>query len=331
MLKVISLFSGVGGIDLPFERRGCKIVFANDFDANVIITYNENFKDKATLADITKLDVNTIPYGDILIGGFPCQPFSVAGYRKGFEDTRGTLFFNVANILKEKKPKVLMLENVKNLVSHDDGNTFQVILKTLKDLGYHVKHAVLNACEYGNMPQNRERIYIVGFLDENSYKNFNFPDPIPLSKTLFDVIDFENKVADKYYYTKSNYPKIIKAFDKVGPEVGVVYQWRRVYVRSNKSGCVPCLTANMGTGGHNVPLVYTKFGLRKLTPKECFNVQGFPSDYKLPDISDSHLYKQAGNSVCVGVIDRIVENIMSAINHEIWNGTFPEPSNELTY
>ena len=316
MLKVISLFSGVGGLDLPFEKAKCKIIFANDFDINATITYNENFKTKSILADITTYDISKIPDGDILIGGFPCQPFSVAGYRKGFEDTRGTLFFNVINILKEKKPKVIMLENVKNLVSHDNGNTIHVILNSLKELGYHVKHAVLNACEYGNMPQNRDRIYIVGFLNENSYKNFVFPDTIPLTKNLFDVIDFENKVDEKYYYTKTKYPKIMKAFEKVGLEPGVVYQWRRVYVRSNKSGCVPCLTANMGTGGHNVPLVYTKYGLRKLTPKECFNVQGFPDNYKLPNISDSHLYKQAGNSVCVGVVERIVLNILESIKNE---------------
>lgn len=314
MHKVISLFSGVGGIDLPFEEAKCEIVFANDFDANAVTTYNKNFKTKAILDDITKYNVQDIPDGDILIAGFPCQPFSIAGYKKGFEDTRGTLFFNVANILNEKKPKIILLENVKNLVSHDNGNTFQVILNTLKDLGYHVKHAVLNACEYGDMPQNRERIYIVGFLDEKSYKNFVFPDPIPLKKTIFDVIDFENKVDDKYYYTKTKYPKIMKAFDKVEPRIGVVYQWRRVYVRANKSGCVPCLTANMGTGGHNVPLVYTKFGLRKLTPQECFNVQGFPKTFELPNISDAHLYKQAGNSVCVGVIERIVQNILEAVD-----------------
>lgn len=316
MIKVISLFSGVGGIDLPFDRAKCKIVFANDFDKNATITYNANFETKATLGDITSYDVSKIPNGDILIGGFPCQPFSIAGYRKGFEDTRGTLFFNVANILKEKKPSVVMLENVKNLVSHDNGNTIQVILNTLKELGYHVKHAVLNAYEYGNMPQNRERIYIVGFLNEDAYKNFVFPDPIPLTKTLEDVIDFESKVDDKYYYTKSKYPKIMNAFNKIQLEKGVVYQWRRVYVRANKSGCVPCLTANMGTGGHNVPLVYTKFGLRKLTPKECFNVQGFPKDFILPNMSDAHLYKQAGNSVCVGVIERIVENIIFSIKQK---------------
>ena len=163
MKKVVSLFSGVGGIDLPFENNGFEIVFANDFDPKAVETYNANFDTKALLGDITKIEINTIPKGDVLIGGFPCQPFSIAGYQKGFEDTRGTLFFNVASILKEMKPSVVMLENVKNLVSHDGGNTFSVILKTLEELGYYVKHAVLNACEYGNMPQNRERIYIVGF------------------------------------------------------------------------------------------------------------------------------------------------------------------------
>lgn len=246
MKKVISLFSGVGGIDLPFEENGFQIVFANDFDEKATITYNVNFENKAKLADITLINPNIIPDADCLIGGFPCQPFSIAGYRKGFEDTRGTLFFNVANIIKEKRPAIILLENVKNLVSHDNGNTFQVILKTLKELGYHVKHAVLNASTYGDMPQNRERIYIVGFLDKQHYKNFDFPEPIKLTKTIFDLIDFENKVDEKYYYTKNKYPHILKEFEKIEPKIGVVYQWRRVYIRENKSNVVPCLTANMG-------------------------------------------------------------------------------------
>ena len=310
--KVISLFSGVGGIDLAFEKNGYQIVFANDFDERATITYNANFETKAILGDITTIDPKTIPDADVLIAGFPCQPFSIAGYRKGFEDTRGTLFFNVANILKIKKPSVVLLENVKNLVGHDNGNTFQVILGTLKELGYKVKHSVLNADEYGNMPQNRERIYIVGFLNEDEYRSFEFPDPLPLTKTIYDVIGFDDKVDAKYYYTKAKYPKIYNAFTKISPQKGVVYQWRRQYVRANKSNVVPCLTANMGTGGHNVPLVYTDNGLRKLTPRECFNIQGFPSDYILPDIADGSLYKQAGNSVCVGVLERIAQNIYKA-------------------
>lgn len=316
MAKIISLFSGVGGIELPFVENGHEIVFANDFEEKATITYNLNFAHKALCADITKIDVKEIPNGDILLGGFPCQPFSVAGYRKGFEDTRGTLFFDVCRILKEKKPSVVFLENVKNLVSHDNGKTFQIILRTLQDLGYYVKHAVLNASEYGNMPQNRERIYIVGFLKKEQYHHFEFPDPVPLTTKLTDIIDFDGAKDKKYSYTKAKYPKIFNAFKKIEPSIGVIYQWRRQYIRGNKSGVCPCLTANMGTGGHNVPLIYTKFGLRKLTPRECFNVQGFPKDYVLPDsIADSALYKQAGNSVCVGVIRRIALNIDEALKY----------------
>jgi DNA (cytosine-5)-methyltransferase 1 len=314
MRRIISLFSGVGGIELPFVKNEFAVVFANDFEPKAIKTYNLNFEINALCADISKINPDNIPDGDILVGGFPCQPFSVAGYRKGFEDTRGTLFFNVCKILEAKRPAVVLLENVKNLVSHDSGKTFEVILNSLENLGYHVKHAVLNACEYGNMPQNRERIYIVGFLNASHYKNFEFPNPVRLKTSLADLLDFKSKVDDKYYYTKKKYPRIYNAFTKEKPIKGVVYQWRRQYVRANKSNLCPCLTANMGTGGHNVPLIYTDYGLRKLTPRECFNVQGFPKSYKLPtDLADSALYKQAGNSVCVGVIDRIAENIIKAM------------------
>lgn len=316
MARIISLFSGVGGIELPFIENGHCVVFANDFDEKAVTTYNLNFEHKAICADITKTNIDEIPDGDILIAGFPCQPFSVAGYRKGFEDTRGTLFFDVCRILEAKRPQVVFLENVKNLVSHDNGRTFQVILRSLQDLGYSVKHAVLNASEYGNMPQNRERIYIVGFLNKEQYLHFEFPNPISLKTKLFNIIDFNNLVDKKYYYTKAKFPKIYNEFKKIDPLVGVVYQWRRQYVRANKSGVCPCLTANMGTGGHNVPLVYTQNGLRKLTPRECFNVQGFPTNYILPDnLPDSALYKQAGNSVCVGVIRRIAKNIDEALRN----------------
>lgn len=316
MARVISLFSGVGGIDLPFVNHGHEIVFANDFEPKAVKTYNLNFDTNAICADITKVDPNTIPDADILVGGFPCQPFSVAGYRRGFEDTRGTLFFDVCRILEAKRPAVVFLENVKNLVSHDDGRTFEVILNSLRDLGYHVKHAVLNATEYGNIPQNRERLYIVGFLNENQYYHFEFPEPIRLTTRLDDIINFHDAVEDNYYYTRRKYPKIYSAFQRENPEIGIIYQWRRQYVRANKSGVCPCLTANMGTGGHNVPLIFTDNGLRKLIPRECFNVQGFPQNYILPqDLADSALYKQAGNSVCVGVINRIVENITRALNN----------------
>ena len=315
MAKIISLFSGVGGIELPFVENGHEVVFANDFDEKATITYNLNFDHKALCADITKIDVNDIPDGDILIGGFPCQPFSIAGYRRGFEDTRGTLFFDVCRIINAKHPQVVFLENVKNLVSHDNGRTFQTILTALRDLGYHVKFAVLNASQYGNMPQNRERIYIVGFLNNEQYYHFEFPDPIPLETSIEQIIDFVNSPNKKYFYTRSKYPRIYNAFQRIGPEIGTIYQWRRQYVRANKSGVCPCLTANMGTGGHNVPLINTEKGIRKLTPRECFNIQGFPENFNLPHLSDCALYKQAGNSVCVGVIRRIAEKIDEALQY----------------
>lgn len=313
MNRVISLFCGVGGIDIAFENAGFKTVFANDIDIYACKTFDNNFNIKATCDDVKNLKAKDLPDFDCLIAGFPCQAFSVAGYRKGFEDTRGTLFFEIARILQEKKPQVVFLENVKNLVAHDNGKTFNVILSSLKDIGYHVRYMVLNACEYGNIPQNRERIYIVGFLNEDFANRFYFPNPIPLTTKLKDVIDFDHKIEEKFYYTEEKYPKIVKAMKEFNNQ-DTLYQWRRQYVRQNKSNLSPTLTANMGTGGHNVPLVITNYGIRKLTPKECFNLQGFPQDFKLPNISTAQLYKQAGNSVCVTVIERIAKNRFDIIN-----------------
>ena len=307
MNKVVSLFSGVGGIDLAFENAGFQTVFANDIDKYACETFDNNFNIKATCEDVKNIKAQDLPEFDCLIAGFPCQAFSVAGYRKGFEDTRGTLFFEIARILKERKPQIVFLENVKNLVSHDNGKTFEVILSTLKEIGYHVRYMVLNACEYGNIPQNRERIYIVGFLNEDFANRFYFPMPIQLKTTLRDLIGYNKLVDEKYYYTENKYPRIVKAMEDFQNE-DTLYQWRRQYIRQNKSNMSPTLTANMGTGGHNVPLVRTQYGIRKLTPKECFNIQGFPENFKLPDMSTAQLYKQAGNSVCVTVIQRIAES-----------------------
>lgn len=253
-----------------------------------------------------------------MLAGFPCQAFSVAGYRKGFDDEkgRGTLFFELVRIFKEKKPEIIFLENVKNLVSHDNGNTFQVILQELQNEGYSIKFQVLNAMEYGNIPQNRERIYIVAFKNKEHYKNFEFPLPIKLETKLSDVIDFNTKIDDRYYYTEGKYKGDIyeQLVEAMKDDNQDIYQWRRKYVRKNKSGVVPTLTANQGEGGHNVCLIKTKNGIRKMTPHECFNVQGFPKDFVLPEeMSDAKLYKQAGNSVCVSVIQRIAENIKEAV------------------
>lgn len=290
-------------------------VYANEADPYPVQTFELNSDVKVDCRDIREVIPEKLPDFDVCLAGFPCQSFSVAGYRQGFKDTkgRGTLFFEVARIIEAKKPKIVFLENVKNLVTHDNGNTLTVILDTLAQLGYHTKYKVLNAREYGNIPQNRERIYIVGFLDEKQYNKFTFPDALPLTTQLTDIIDFHTKLDDKYYYTPNKYKgdiydKLVLAMD----DDRAVYQWRRRYVRKNKSGVVPTLTANQGMGGHNVCLIKTDNGIRKMTPRECFNAQGFPTTFQLPNIAESRLYKQAGNSVCVSVIKRIADNIVLA-------------------
>jgi DNA (cytosine-5)-methyltransferase 1 len=309
--KTIDLFAGIGGIRTGFENVGFKTVFANDFDAPCKQTYDLNFKDsKLVVEDIRKIGIDDLPEFDFILGGFPCQAFSIAGYRKGFDDpkNRGNLFFDIARIIEAKKPEGFMLENVKNLKSHDEGNTFKIIEETLKNLGYHVKAKVLNTMEYGNVPQNRERIYIVGFKNKEYYDEFEFPIPVKLTTKVTDLL--EKNVPEKYYY---NGKPLFEKLKKDIKEEGKVYQWRRQYVRENKSGVCPTLTANMGMGGHNVPIIKDKKGIRKLTPLECARIQGFPSNFKLPNLADSALYKQLGNSVSVPVVEAVAKQMMKAM------------------
>lgn len=309
----ISLFAGVGGIDLGFEQTGrVNTVWANEFDKNASITFKANHNIKLHVDDIHNVAKSELPKVDIVLSGFPCQAFSIAGYRKGFDDERGNLFFETLDVIKAANPQVVFLENVKNLVTHDSGNTFKVILEALEQNGYYVKHQVLNGRYYGNVPQTRERIYIVGFKNEQAFKRFNFPEPIELTAKLADVIDFDSKVDDKYYYSADK-QRFYDQLEETITSQDTIYQWRRKYVRENKSGVCPTLTANMGTGGHNVPLIKAKHGIRKLTPRECFSMQGFPKDFILPEIANGQLYKQAGNSVVVPVIKRIADHIILAL------------------
>lgn len=332
--KVISFFAGVGGIDLGFELGGnFHVIYANEFDKNARKTYESNFNLKVDFRDIRDVPASDVPDADVLLAGFPCQPFSVAGYRKGFEDERGSVFFDTLRIIVEKKPQVVFLENVKNMVTHDEGNTFKVIREALEMNGYYLKWAVLNAKDYGNIPQNRERIYIVGFRSKEAFHHFKFPEPVPLTAQLSEYIDFNNKVDDKYYYNEDKNPTFYHKLEETITNQDTVYQWRRQYVRENKNGVVPTLTANMGTGGHNVPLILSKHGIRKLTPRETFNIQGYPRHYRLPEeIADGQLYKQAGNSVVIPVIKRIAANIEKALQHS--NEVIETPWNNrytLTY
>ncbi|MDO8572121.1 MAG: transcriptional repressor LexA [bacterium] len=310
--KTIDLFAGVGGIRLGFEKAGFETVFANDFDELCKSTYDLNFlTSKLIVEDIRSIGIDDLPKFDFLLGGFPCQAFSIAGYRQGFNDEkgRGNLFFDVARMIEARKPEGFLLENVKNLKSHDNGKTFIIIEETLKNLGYHVKVKVLNSMEYGNIPQNRERIYIVGFKNRDYIEKFSFPVPIKLTIKITDLL--EKEVPEKYYYNGKPLFEKLKDFVK---EEGKVYQWRRQYVRENKSGVCPTLTANMGMGGHNVPIIKDRNGIRKLTPLECARIQGFPSDYKLPKITDSALYKQFGNSVSVPVVEAVAKQMMRAMS-----------------
>ena len=312
---IASFFGGVGGIDLGFEQsKKFSTVYINEFDKNAQETISLNFPDVyLDRRDIHDVKANEVPPTDIIVGGFPCQAFSIAGYRKGFDDERGDLFFELLRIINHHKPKAIFVENVKNMVTHDHGNTFKVIREALTLNGYLIKWKVLNGKDYGNVPQNRERIYIVGFLDKNAFDNYSFPDSITLTNGLDTVIDFNSEVEEKYYYRKGIQPFYDKLEETIKSQSSV-YQWRRQYVRENKSGVVPTLTANMGTGGHNVPIILSDHGIRKLTPRETFNVQGFPKTFKLPPISNGQLYKQAGNSVVVPVIKRIADNIALALD-----------------
>lgn len=313
--KFIDLFAGIGGFRLALRNLGGKCVFTSEWDKEAQKTYRANFGE-VPFGDITKEQIkNYIPDDfQVLCAGFPCQAFSIAGNRKGFADTRGTLFFDLEQIIAKHRPKAVFLENVKNLVTHDNGNTFKVILETLENkLGYKVYHQVLNSMKHANVPQNRERIFIVAFDPKQvkNYANFSFPKPIPLTKSIHDFLDQE-KQEDIYYYKKNHpyFPELTKTI----VSKNTVYQWRRIYVRENKSNVCPTLTANMGAGGHNVPLIKDDFGIRKLTPKECFAFQGYPmKKYILPAVSNSSLYMQAGNSVTTSLVERIGREIIKVI------------------
>jgi DNA (cytosine-5)-methyltransferase 1 len=314
-IRIGDFFCGVGDIRLGFERESeiFQTVFSNDINEKAIETYKLNFPDfKVCNKPIEKLTEKDIPDFDIFCGGFPCQPFSIAGKMGGFNDTRGNLFFEIIRILRFKKPKIVFLENVKNIVSHDSGKTFQKIKSELEACGYYIKYKILDTCKYGNIPHHRERVFIIGFLDKDKYEKFNFPEKIPLTNSIISFL--EKDVDKKYYYSEKSkiYPEL-KKYVVNHIRSGQVYQWRRKYVRENKSGVCFCQTSNMGTGGHNVSIILDDIGIRKLTPRECFNLQGFGKKFRLPKISDSALYCQSGNSVSVRVIKRLAESILESI------------------
>lgn len=330
--SVGSLFAGVGGICHAFQGASCDVLWANEIDSNACTTYRLNNKDTQLLeCDIKDLHGKDLQDIDILTAGFPCQPFSQAGHGKGFNDERGELFFEVPKLLKKLKPKSYLLENVRTLATHNNGESFEIVKNEMLNAGYSFIPFVLNAAKYTDIPQGRERIYILGFKDESDYfynkpiklnendiddcllsQSFNIPKET--KKTPKKIKDFlEGKVDKNYFYTDTTNHIHQKIREKVTND-NTVYQYRRYYVRENKSNVCPTLTANMGGGGHNIPIVLDEKIPRKLTPKECFNLQGFPPNFQLPDITKGQLYKQAGNSVVVPMVQKIAKEMIRVLN-----------------
>jgi DNA (cytosine-5)-methyltransferase 1 len=308
-LKMIDLFAGTGAFSYAFHSTNkVETVFANDLLESSESIFNLNNTVKLTKKDLITIKENEIPEFNILTGGFPCQPFSIAGAQKGFDDERSNVFWKILSIIKAHSPKVVILENVKNLQSHENGITFKIIIENLTNCGYHVKHNIINTCKVTHIPQNRERIYIVCFKDKSLFDKFNMDFDKIENSNIMDLLDED--VPEKYYYTdKSAIYNELKQNVTSHIKNNTIYQYRRYYVRENKHNVCPTLTANMGTGGHNVPIILDDKGIRKLTPRECFNLQGFPKDYKLPVLADSKLYSLAGNAVSIPVVTLIANRI----------------------
>ena len=321
-LRMIDLFAGTGAFTSAFKDTGMvEVVFANDMVEHSKTIYDENFgigidggvgHHRLTLKNLIDIKVEDIPPHDILTGGFPCQPFSIAGLQEGFKDIRSNVFWKILDIIDYHKPTCIILENVKNLLSHDDTKTFSTIKTNLEERGYYLCYKVLNTAVITGIPQHRERIYIVGMKSKRVFDKFNLEFPVVKKKNM--SLFLERDVSVKYYYTdKSSTWELVK---NSVIKKDTFYQYRRVYVRENKSNECPTLTANMGGGGHNVPLILDDKGIRKLTPRECFNLQGFPSSYRLPNMSDTNLYKLAGNAVSVPVVKLIADRLIPLLQVE---------------
>ena len=308
--RVASMFSGIGGICLGFKQAGFEIVWANDIDHAACMTYRHNFGNHYLVeGDIRDIDAGSLPDFEVLTAGFPCQPFSIAGRQKGFKDKRGNLFFEITRIVDVKRPPVIFLENVANLIEHDEGKTFLVIYNSLAQFGYTVYYKVMAANNYGNLPQIRKRIYIVALRDEE--KIYYHPDPVPLKVLSDQIINRHIKKDSLYYYNGLPLYDYLKEnmWDK-----DAIYRITDHEVRRTKNAMCPTLTANMGTYPDRVPVVWDDYGIRKLTIRECLDFQGFPKNFEFPkEISLDDAYKQLGNTVCVPVIKRIADNIRKVL------------------
>lgn len=315
MPSVCSLFSGIGGIDLGFIQAGFDIVWANEMDAAACRTYRHNFPNTNLIeGNIKRIATSDIPDCDVLTAGFPCQPFSIAGLQKGFKDRDGNLFFEITRIIDAKRPKVVFLENVPNLMEHDDGKTFLVIFNGLAQFGYTVYYRVLASNDYGNLPQIRKRIYIVAIREDISNRLYQYSEPMELTLKSSDIINRSVKQHDIYYYTEG------KMYDRLVAHMKdrkAIYRITDTEVRWTKNQMCPTLTANMGTHKDRVHVVWDDYGIRKMTLRECLDFQGFPKEFYFPNtITIDDAYKQIGNTVSVPVIARLATKIKEILMEE---------------
>lgn len=315
MPSVCSLFSGIGGIDLGFIQAGFDIVWANEMDAAACRTYRHNFPNTNLIeGDIKRIATSDIPDCDVLTAGFPCQPFSIAGLQKGFKDRDGNLFFEITRIIDAKRPKVVFLENVPNLMEHDGGKTFLVIFNGLAQFGYTVYYRVLASNDYGNLPQIRKRIYIVAIREDISNRLYQYPEPMELTLKSSDIINRSVKQHDIYYYTEG------KMYDRLVAHMKdrkAIYRITDTEVRWTKNQMCPTLTANMGTHKDRVHVVWDDYGIRKITLREGLDFQGFPKEFYFPNtITIDDAYKQIGNTVSVPVIARLATKIKEMLMEE---------------
>lgn len=309
----IDLFAGLGGFRIALESLGAQCVYSNEWNKPVQKVYADNFGDIPE-GDITKVDENTIPDHDILCAGFPCQAFSISGKQRGFEDSRGTLFFDVARIVKAKKPKIIFMENVKNFASHDNGRTLEVVRNTIEELGYTFNQKVLSAVDYG-VPQKRERIYMVCFRKDLNISHFSYPTPFKLTRHVEDFLLDDDKIVEKLYINRPDTYYRITTDDKYSDKpirLGIVNkggQGERIY---STKGIAITLSAYGGgvfakTGGFLI-----NGRTRRLHPRECARIMGYPDSYKICS-NPNQAYQQFGNSVVIDVLQYIGKEIGECI------------------
>jgi DNA (cytosine-5)-methyltransferase 1 len=321
------LFAAIGGFCRAFEEAGARIAWANEKDRFANETFAANFPHvKHFPKPVEDLSVRKdgLQPVDILTAGFPCQPFSLAGEKRGFKDERGLLFLHIIRLVREfgaSKPKILLLENVMNFRSHDQGRTFKRVQSEIQKAGYWFSDKdaqVLNTAAYTDIPQNRDRIFMVAFsTDYFPCNTFQFPPPLPdgALRKVKDFLELDKKAPDGYYFSPGSryHPHFAKAMEAGSKDA--VYQLRRSYVRENKSGMCFTLMANMGEGGHNHPVIKDRWGIRKLTPRECARLQGYEDSwFVIPTgMSRSQISKQIGNSVTIPLVTRLAENCLAAL------------------